>query len=114
VTTRSWRIGLGTTVLARGLVSNGHLDGIGIYSRELLNTLGRTEVGVEVSPVVFGNERLPLVGHAKCDFPLNFEISSGLSYLTRMSTPGARSLHSTAAWHSSCRQHHGCHPTNAA
>ena len=38
--TSSLRIGLGATVLARGLASNGHLDGIGIYMRELCACLG--------------------------------------------------------------------------
>jgi glycosyltransferase involved in cell wall biosynthesis len=92
VTSSSWRVGIGATVLARGLASNGHLDGIGVYSRELLRTLGQSNAGIEVKPVVFGNNLPPVAGHAKCSFPLNFEISSGVSYLSGMSTLGAASM----------------------
>jgi glycosyltransferase involved in cell wall biosynthesis len=92
VTSSSWRVGLGATVLARGLASNGHLDGIGVYSRELLRTLGQSNAGIEVTPVVFGDDSPPISGHPKCNFPLNFEISSGVSYLSRVSTLGAASM----------------------
>lgn len=92
MTNTSLRVGLGATVLARGLASNGHLDGIGIYSRELLRTLGQYDSGVTVTPIVFGKKLPSVIGNTGCNFPLSFEISSGISYLSGMSTLGAKGM----------------------
>jgi glycosyltransferase involved in cell wall biosynthesis len=86
------RIGFGATVLARGLSSNGHLDGIGIYSRELLRAFGHSDAAIDSTAVIFGSNLPSVAGPAQCNFPLNFEISSGVSYLSGMSTLGAASM----------------------
>jgi glycosyltransferase involved in cell wall biosynthesis len=86
------RVGLGATVLARGLASNGHLDGIGIYTRELVNALSQDGSEFEVSPVVFGNSLTLPQQVAVRKFPLSFEVSSAAAYLGRVSTPGARGV----------------------
>jgi glycosyltransferase involved in cell wall biosynthesis len=89
MTSKTCRVGLGATVLARGLASGGHLDGIGVYTRELLSTLGKSEDAIKVAPVVFGSSIKAIEGFPKNHFPLSFEMSSGMSYLSGLSTLGA-------------------------
>jgi glycosyltransferase involved in cell wall biosynthesis len=86
---KAYRIGLGATVLARGLASTGHLDGIGVYTREILHTLEKSDDAIKVAPVVFGSAVAGIDGFSKKNFPLSFEMSSGLSYLSGFNTPGA-------------------------
>jgi glycosyltransferase involved in cell wall biosynthesis len=86
------RVGLGVTVMARGLAAGGHLDGIGVYTRELLRTVATTGAGIEISPVVFGNQFALNNECAKANLPLSFEASSALAYVTRLNTPGAGRL----------------------
>jgi glycosyltransferase involved in cell wall biosynthesis len=92
---KAYRVGLGATVLARGLASNGHLDGIGVYTREILNTLEKSEDTIEVAPVVFGSSVGGIDGFPKKHFPLSFEMSSGVSYLSGLSTLGAADVESS-------------------
>lgn len=75
--------------MARGLASSGHLDGIGVYTRELLNTLEEPIYEMSIQPVLFGNYR-PSIGRKDAhNFPLSFEVSSGLSYVSGLNTLGA-------------------------
>ncbi len=90
------RIALGATVLARGMASDGHLDGIGVYTRELLRTLTQTGSELDVSPVVFGNKAMHIGDRTASALPLSFEASSAIAYLTHMSTPGADRIHREA------------------
>ena len=46
-------IGFGTTVLSRGMQRN-HVDGIGVYTKELFNAIGHSQQ-VKLTPMVFGS-----------------------------------------------------------
>jgi glycosyltransferase involved in cell wall biosynthesis len=48
------RLGLGVTVLARG-VQSGHLDGIGHYTQEMLDHIAQSTQNIEIKPVAFGD-----------------------------------------------------------
>jgi glycosyltransferase involved in cell wall biosynthesis len=86
------RVGLGATVLSRGLAADGHLDGIGIYTRELLRALSQEQSEFDVAPVVFG-KGLALPQHSGTRaFPLSFEASSAMAYMARVNTPGASAV----------------------
>jgi glycosyltransferase involved in cell wall biosynthesis len=86
------RVALGATVLARGMASDGHLDGIGVYTRELLRTLTLGGSEVDISPVVFGNKPVHIGERTARALPLSFEASSAIAYLAQMSTPGSNRL----------------------
>ncbi len=86
------RVALGATVLARGMASNGHLDGIGVYTRELLRTLTLTGDDLDVLPVVFGNKPMHIGERTATALALSFEASSALAYLAQMSAPGSDRL----------------------
>ncbi len=89
---RIMRVGLGATVMARGFLAGGHLDGIGIYTCELFRALESTDANLEVLPITFGKILAPMGNQASSALPLSFEVSSAISYLTGLDTPGAEPL----------------------
>lgn len=55
------KLGIGTTALSKGLANN-HIDGIGIYTSQLLKNFKRTDL--EVAEMDFSQFRLPFEMHA--------------------------------------------------
>uniref|UniRef100_UPI003567A623 glycosyltransferase n=1 Tax=Hydrogenophaga sp. TaxID=1904254 RepID=UPI003567A623 len=58
------RVGIGSTVLAKGLHS-GHIDGIGTYTSELLKAYDRLDDQDAYMPVVFGAKRRAAIPKAQ-------------------------------------------------
>ncbi len=86
------RIGLGMTVLARGLRS-GEIDGIATCTRELALSL-RRHPGLELVPVLFGGPPAPdrLPGNAAPVHLPRFATAAALSGAFTWPMPGARRL----------------------
>ncbi len=88
------RIGFGTTVLAKGLVS-GHVDGIGVYTRSLLDELDK--LNSENHGINFGcdksiSRRDSLPRHSQICLPLPYQTAIAFSLLTSLSFPGSNQL----------------------
>lgn len=85
------RVGFGVTLLNRCLGSGG-VDGIGSYTRELLQVLSRRD-DVEVSPISFGiPEPLGDQSQLGCEVLPRFDVSSLISLVTGLSFRGANRL----------------------
>ena len=88
------RIGFGTTALTKGMVS-GHIDGIGVYTRNLLEELDK--LNVEKTVVNFGrcntisNHNL-FPNHPKICLPIRYQAAVTYSFLTSLGFPGSRQL----------------------
>lgn len=90
------RIGFGATALAKGIVS-GHVDGIGVYTRSLLEELDK--LNSEKIIVNFGRCKAFAAhnlfpGHLKSCLPLPYTVATALSYLTSLPFPGSNKLQS--------------------
>lgn len=83
------RIGLGATVLARGL-AHQQLDGIGYYTQELAQRL--TSFGCEWRPMVFGASTLAHIDHRPIHCLPRYSTAALLSTLTGGGFAGHRSL----------------------
>lgn len=90
------RIGFGATALAKGIVS-GHVDGIGVYTRSLLEELDK--LNSEKTIVNFGRckafaDHNLFPGHLASCLPLPYTAATALSCLTSLSFPGSHKLQS--------------------
>ena len=90
------RIGFGATALAKGIVS-GHVDGIGVYTRSLLEELDK--LNSEKTIVNFGRckafaDHNLFPGHLASCLPLPYTAATALSCLTSLSFPGSNKLQS--------------------
>lgn len=83
------RVGIGTTVLERGLAANGHVDGIGTYTQELLRYLPQD--GVDTVPLAFGISDNDVLAGSNA-MAGSFKTNMARSALTSMSFAGARAL----------------------
>ena len=88
------RIGIGTTVLAKGIAS-GHVDGIGVYTRSLLEELA--ELPSEKTLVNFGRcdtfaDQTLFSDYSKICLPLSYSGAAALSCLTSLPFPGSSHL----------------------
>ena len=88
------RIGLGTTALAKGMAS-GHIDGIGVYTRSLLEELGK--LNLENTVINFGGcksiSALNLsLGYSNICLPLPYQAATAFSLLTSLPFPGSNKL----------------------
>lgn len=88
------RIGLGATALTKGMVS-GRIDGIGVYTRSLLEELDK--LNVEKTVVNFGScktfsDRNFFPGHSKICLPLSYQAATAFSLLTSLPFPGSKQL----------------------
>ncbi len=88
------RIGIGATALAKGLVS-GHIDGIGVYTRSLLEELDK--LNLEKLIINFGrceafeaHNLFP--SYTKSCLLLPYQAATALSLLTSLPFPGAHKL----------------------
>lgn len=84
------RVALGATVLERARNSNGHLDGIGTYTAELLKHLG--SAGVAAQPFAFEGFRGTQVSGAVQSMPGSFAFNLARSTLTGMPFSGSADL----------------------
>lgn len=88
------RIGLGATLLERAM-NGGHLDGVGVYNRNLHAELGRRE-GVSVLPVCFPpkawQQALAQPFPGKAGFANAYGISAAISALTSFPFRGAGAI----------------------
>lgn len=88
------RIGLGVTVLARGL-STSHVDGIGVYTRNLY--AGLLDLGIRPTAVGFGrcNILVPAMAQDYQPFtclPWRYQAGAAWSMLTGLAFPGSSRL----------------------
>lgn len=88
------RIGFGVTVLAK-CMDAGHVDGIGVYTRNLLEELDK--LAAEKTLVNFGRcdafaSQNLFPGHLKTCLPLPYSGAAALSCLTSLSFPGSSKL----------------------
>jgi len=86
------RIGIGATLLTKGMAS-GHIDGIGIYTRSLLDELDKLDL--EKSIVNFGDCKSfhhLYPQHAKICLPLPYQAATAYSLLTSLACPGSKQL----------------------
>lgn len=83
------RIGLGVTVLARGL-AHQQLDGIGYYTQELAQRL--SNVGCEWRPMVFGSTSLAQIENHPIDHLPRYSTSALMSAITGRGLVGHREL----------------------
>lgn len=84
------RVGLGVSVLARGLATGG-VDGIGTYTRELLRHLGALP-DIGVVPVSWGEPRAPVSADGTCVMQHSFMPAATLAVLTGLPFAGSRDL----------------------
>lgn len=83
------RVGFGCTVYARGF-NNQHLDGIGYYTKELINQIATTN---EIRPVVFGYGNIKkLFNENVINFP-KFSYCATASALTNLDFIGANKVY---------------------
>lgn len=88
------RIGFGATVLAKGMAS-GHVDGIGVYARSLLEELDKR--GLENTIVNFGSCKAfaahnPFPGYSTICLPWSYPAATAFSLLTSRPFPGSNKL----------------------
>lgn len=82
-----------TSILARAQSSNKQLDGIGVYTKELLEQL-QSNTTLKISQIAYQGDMAAAQAaepHYKMTH-LGFRASSALSYATRLPTPGLNSL----------------------
>lgn len=84
------KLGIGCSVLAKGQRS-GHLDGIGTYTSELLNSFRNTEAVTDLRRVVFGSQ-LALGSSGYQALPIRYSVSALLSAMSGLAFPGASVL----------------------
>jgi glycosyltransferase involved in cell wall biosynthesis len=88
------RIGLGATVLTKGMVS-GRIDGIGVYTRSLLQELDKLDLEKTVvnfgSCKTFSNHSF-FPGHSKVCLPLPYQAAAAFSYFSSLPFPGSKQL----------------------
>lgn len=86
------RIGFGCTGLVRG-ITPGHIDGIGVYTKELLHAIPRIDPACILKPTLFGSKDGG-AQQSSLRFPLPYELGSAISYTTRLRTVGGNSIES--------------------
>jgi glycosyltransferase involved in cell wall biosynthesis len=86
------RIGFGCTGLLRG-ITPGHIDGIGVYTNELLHAIPRVDPACILKPTLFGSKD-GVEQKSALRFPLSYELGSAISYTTRLKTVGSDSIES--------------------
>jgi glycosyltransferase involved in cell wall biosynthesis len=86
------RIGFGCTGLVRG-ITPGHIDGIGVYTNELLHAIPRIDPACILKPTLFGSKD-GVDQQSALRFPLPYELGSAISYTTRLKTVGSNSIES--------------------
>jgi len=84
------RVGLGTTVLARGL-AHQQLDGIGYYTQELAQRL--PSIGCEWRPMVFGSTTLTHIDHHPIERLPRYSTAALFSAISGQGFAGHRKLH---------------------
>jgi alpha-1,3-rhamnosyl/mannosyltransferase len=75
------KLGLGVTVLARGLRS-GHLDGIGHYTQEMFDHIAQSTQNIEIKPVAFGDAGVEELGTLTIKRLPRYSVSSVCSALS--------------------------------
>jgi alpha-1,3-rhamnosyl/mannosyltransferase len=75
------RLGLGVTVLARGLQS-GHLDGIGHYTQEMFEQVSQSNKKIVIKPVAFGAAGVDQIDNLTIKRLPRYSLSSGWSALS--------------------------------
>jgi glycosyltransferase involved in cell wall biosynthesis len=86
-------VSLITSILARAQKTEKQLDGIGVYTTELLKQL-RKNNKIKINQIAYQGDLIaPLGSHQDIQFTrLGFKTSSALSYTTRIATPGLAKL----------------------
>ncbi len=84
------RVGIGCNLLAKGLHS-GHVDGIGVYTSELIKSFQKSEGVADLRRVVFGPRLAPDPSGYQA-LPLRYSVSALLSAASGLPFPGSSVL----------------------